>query len=278
MSDNHLTIYCDESIETGRHYSDFYGGLLIQTSEVQRISNELQAFAQSINLTGEIKWSKVSARYLDKYIQFIDFLWPYLESEEIKIRIMFRQSAIQATGLSDYSRHHGYFLLYYQFIKHAFGLAYAPPPDGPTRLRLFFDELPDRRSKADLFKNHILSLPTLKDFKSNQILLDRRDIGEINSKKHILLQSLDVILGAMAFRLNDMHLIKPPGAYRRGKKTIAKEKLYKHINKKIRSIYPGFNIGISTGKRGRVEHIYYDAYRHWRFVPKEFTIDETKFK
>ena len=278
MSDSHLTIYCDESIETGRHYSDFYGGLLLQTSDVQRISHQLATFANSINLTGEIKWSKVSARYLDKYIQFIDYLWPLLERGDIKIRIMFRQSAIQATGLTAYSRHHGYFLLYYQFIKHAFGLAYAPPPDGPTRLRLFFDELPDRKEKANLFKDHILSLPTLKAFKANQILLDRRDIGEINSKNHILLQSLDVILGAMAFRLNDMHLIKPTGQKRRGKKTIAKEKLYKHINKKIRTIYPRFNIGISTGKQGSVQHIFADPYRHWRFVPKDFTIDPSKFK
>ena len=36
-----------------------------------------------------------------------------------------------------------------------------------------------------------------------------------------------------------------------GKRTIAKEKLYKYILSEIRTIHPGFNIGVKTGARGR---------------------------
>ncbi len=64
-------------------------------------------------------------------------------------------------------------------------------------------------------------------------------------------------LGAMAFRLNDKHLVKPPGQVRRGKRTIAKEKLYKHILGRIRQLYPNFNIGESTGMQG-------DRANRWR--------------
>ena len=39
------------------------------------------------------------------------------------------------------------------------------------------------------------------------------------------MQCLDIVLGAMAFRLNDMHKEKRPDTNRRGKRTIAKEKL-----------------------------------------------------
>lgn len=46
----------------------------------------------------------------------------------------------------------------------------------------------------------------------------------------------------MNFKLNDMDREKMPGTNRRGKRTIAKEKLYKNILKNIRTIYPNFNI------------------------------------
>ncbi len=91
------------------------------------------------------------------------------------------------------------------------------------------------------------------------------------------MQCLDIVLGSMAFRLNDMHKEKPEGQKRRGKKTIAKEKLYKHINKYIREIKPGFNIGISTGTNSgfdKWEH----PYRHWKFTSANVEIDEKLYK
>ena len=71
-------------------------------------------------------------------------------------------------------------------------------------------------------------------------------IGEVRSHDHVLLQCVDVILGAMFFRLNRLHLQIPAGASRRGKRTIAKEKLYKYILSEIRTIHPGFNIGVKS--------------------------------
>jgi hypothetical protein len=88
---------------------------------------------------------------------------------------------------------------------------------------------------------------------------------------------MDIILGSMAFRLNDLHKEKPVGQKQRGKKTIAKEKLYKHILFHIREIYPNFNIGITTSKSPR-EKIWILAYRHWKFTPKEFKTDESRYK
>ncbi len=88
---------------------------------------------------------------------------------------------------------------------------------------------------------------------------------------------LDVVLGSMCFRLNDKHKEIPPGKKRRGKRTIAKEKLYKHINGKIRKIRTGFNAGVNTGiikEEDRWSH----PYRHWNFKPKEHEIDINLFK
>ena len=93
----------------------------------------------------------------------------------------------------------------------------------------------------------------------------------------MLLQCLDVVLGAMAFRLNDKHREKPPGKQRRGKRTIAKEKLYKHIRADL-PIYPNFNISETTGKGGDWANLWLHPYRHWKFVPAEHEIDSTKTK
>ena len=101
---------------------------------------------------------------------------------------------------------------------------------------------------------------------------------EVDSKDHVLLQCLDIVLGAMAFRLNNLHKITAPETGKRGKRTIAKEKLYKHIHARIVALYPNFKIGKTTGKANGWTDIWENPYRHWSFMPRDFTIDETKFK
>ena len=89
----------------------------------------------------------------------------------------------------------------------------------------------------------------------------------MNSHDHDILQCLDIVLGAIQFRLNDKHKQKPAGARRRGKRTIAKERVYRHINLAIRTIRPNFNIGITTGTDGNLSNRWHQPYRHWLFVP-----------
>ena len=110
----------------------------------------------------------------------------------------------------------------------------------------------------------------LPDFQEAKIQIKEDSIYEVDSKNHILMQCLDVVLGAMAFRLNDMHKEKPIGQLKRGKRTIAKEKVYQHINKLIREVRPNFNIGMTTGIDGNVTNRFIHSYRHWLFVPSEY--------
>lgn len=98
------------------------------------------------------------------------------------------------------------------------------------------------------------------------------------SHDHDLLQCLDVVLGAMAFRLNDKHKVKPLDAHRRGKRTIAKEKLYKHILTRIREIYTNFNIGESTDTQGDYANRWRHPYRHWKHIPRNHERDFSKTK
>ena len=268
-------IYCDESVRKGKYFSDFYGGGLIRSADYITAVNELEQKKKELHLYKELKWSKVTSNYLNKYKEIISTFFEFIKSDIIKIRVMFRQNAM-VPFLTKEQEDKGYYLLYYQFIKHAFGLTYSDN-DQDVFLRLYFDKLPDTKIKNELFLSHIYGLQSLPSFVNAKLKIRREDIVEVNSHEHIILQCMDIILGAMAFRLNDMHKEKPPGAYRRGKRTIAKEKLYNHIRDQIRFIYPHFNIGITT-RQDQPEQRWLMPYRHWKFTPKEFIIDESKYK
>ena len=266
-------IYCDESADTGIKYRDFFGGCIINSADQYEIIQALQAKKDELNFFAEIKWTKVTENYLDKYCEIIDTFFEYIKSGKIKVRIMFRRTDDSIELPYPNSVDDKYFKLYYQFIKHAFGLMRIPDECTPTNIIINLDTLPDKKGTRNEFKEYIHKLPDTNDFSNSDITIRSRDIIEIDSKDHILLQCTDIVLGAMNFKLNGFDRLKPPGAYRRGKRTIAKDKLYKHINKKICEIHPNFNIGISTGERGIENPHWNSPYEHWLFKPYEHSQD-----
>lgn len=271
-------IYCDESVAKGKYFSDFYGGALVRSTDLAEIIQALNTKKKELHLFNEIKWVKVTENYLDKYKQVMDLFFKFIAQDKVKIRIMFRQNAQVPIHIGEQQKDHKFHMLYYQFVKHAFGLRYhQAKPDNRTYVRLYFDKLPDTELKNEEFKSFIYGLQSLDIFRQAKIKIRREDIVEIDSRDHVILQCMDIVLGAVAFRLNDGHKEKPEGATRRGKKTIAKEKLYKHIQHHIQQIKPNFNIGISTGKPNWTE-LWSDSYRHWLFTPKEFSEDKSKYK
>ena len=145
MTDKEYIIFCDESVGKGRYYSNFYGGLLVGSSQYQRLTDQFNALKAELNLHGEVKWSRVSEAYLGKYQALVAALFDELRSGNLKLRIMFRQNAQVALGLTDEQIEGSYFRLYYQFIKHTFGLQHRDPGDGPASLRLYFDDFPATR-------------------------------------------------------------------------------------------------------------------------------------
>ncbi len=270
-------IFCDESEKAGKYFSNFYGGLIVGASDYQRVTDKLNQVKRDLNLLGEVKFEKITERYLEKYKDLMRGFFTEVAQSSVKIRIMFRQNARRPEGLTAEDRDLEYFKLYYQFIKHGFGLKYAPVESHPIRLRLYFDQFPDTKEKAEQFKGYLLGLPESNYFFSSGrrfLSISKEDITEVRSHDHVLLQCLDIVLGAMRFRLNDWHLEKPPGQRVRGKRTRAKEALYKTIPAEVRKLHPDFNIGITTGHGGDIANRWHHPYRHWLFEPRNFIYDE----
>jgi hypothetical protein len=271
-------IYCDESIKKGKYFSNFYGGAIINSHDLDNITRLLEKRKTSLNLFGEIKWSKISDQYYTKYIEIVNFFFEFIKAEKVKIRIMFTQNYRPATDLTEDQIKNEYFLLYYQFFKHAFGFQYCPPSDIPLELRVYFDKFPANKDQIQNFRNYIHNLQDGEFFKPCQIVLKMENIIEVVSHNHVILQCMDIILGAMQFRLNDMHKIKDPTTNKRGKKTKAKEKVYKCIYENISEIRPRFNIGVSTSLDNNIANRWNMVYSHWLFTPSNHSVDQSKAK
>lgn len=251
--------------------------ILVDYTELEMISNELNAKKEELGLFQEVQWTKVTEQYLDKYLELINYFFEFVKSNKIKVRIMFRQNVQVLQNLTREHEEKEYFLLYYQFIKHAFGIDYCNPNEkDQVILKLYFDKLPDTKRKNKEFKGYIYALNDF--FCINNIHIYNEDIAEVDSKNHVILQCMDIILGAMNFKLNNMDKEKMAGSNRRGKRTIAKEKLYRNILRNIKTIHPNFNIGISTGWHGDFANNWMDTYRHWCFKSKNSIFDSSLTK
>jgi hypothetical protein len=277
MSQEYI-IYADESAKAGKYCANFYGGSLIRSTDLETVIDRLNAKKTELNLFDEIKWEKVTEQYLSKYEAVVDEFFDLVAQDLIKVRIMFTQTAYIPQGLTPEQRRNEYTILYYYFLRHAFGLEYSSSLGIPIWLRIYLDELPMTDVKWQEFNHILASLDRVDAFNAAQIKTRSDQIAQVDSHNHVLLQCTDIVLGAMQFRLNNLHIVKPEGSRIRGKRTRAKDALYQRINRRIRSIYPGFNIGITTGTRGDITNRWNDSYRHWVFKPTDYTFDATKTK
>jgi hypothetical protein len=258
-------IYCDESEDSGRHYSNFYGGALVRSVDLDFIKDAIAKKKAELNLHGEVKWSKISTNYHKKYIELVEFFFDFICVDKIKVRIMFTQNTVRARRLTKRHIANQYSILYYLFLRHAFGLQHSPAVTGGVDIRVYPDKMPTTAEQVAEFRHHLANLTKRADFRRLGLRIAPENVAEVVSHDHDILQCLDIVLGAIAFRMNDRHLDRPEGARRRSKKTLARERVYKRINARIRECYPNFNIGISTGHQGDSANRWHHPYRHWLF-------------
>ena len=265
-------IYCDESVSDGKYYTDFFGGVLVRNTDFDQIRIALDSKKQELNLQGEIKWVKVTENYLEKYKQMMDIFFSFVKENRLKVRIMFRATSQTPSNLSTEQVHNKYSLLYYQFVKHAFGLIYHDGIENkPVYLRLYFDEIPYPLDKRDAFKSHILSLQRHSRFRKVHLMIRKDDVVEINSRKHSIQQCMDIVLGSISFILNKKNEVLQPGGARKGHRTRAKEELFHHILGLIResNAVEFFNISKTT-PIAIPKDFWTMPYRHWKFTTPEF--------
>lgn len=271
-------IYCDESDAKGRFYSHFYGGALIEASKQQALHDELQQVKDRLHIfQGEMKWQRITEPYAEKYADFVNAVFDIVARGDMKMRIMFTQNRY-VPYLDEYQEENEYFLLYYQFIKHAFGLRYAADDADGASAAVLLDDIPHNREKLDQFRTYISSLSAYPIWRRARFSIAHEDISDVNSRDHNILQALDVVLGGVQSRLNEKHTRPIPPARRRAKRARAKAVVYQAIKERVFQLHPHFNVGITTGHPNGPRDRFDQAYRHWLFVPSEAEVDESRTK
>jgi hypothetical protein len=181
-------IYCDESDEKGAHFSNFYGGTLVDSANYGEIVAKLRECKATQNLYKETKWTRITEHYEQKYITLIDVFFDFVKAGKIKVRIMFTQNTVIAKTLTPQHVEEKYFILYYQFLKHAFGLSVSPVVEGGVNLRIYPDQIPDNKERVEQFRGFLIGLASSPPFRERKIRMKREDIADVDSKQHEILQ------------------------------------------------------------------------------------------
>ena len=116
----------------------FMDGALVKVTDIQDIEKQLNSKKEELNLNGEIKWTKVTGNYLDKYIEMINLFFSFIKSGKIKFRVMFGQNAYVTDGLTKEHTDNEYSILYYYFLKSAFGLKFCNPKPFKNKVNFSF--------------------------------------------------------------------------------------------------------------------------------------------
>lgn len=264
-------LYADESIERGAFFSNFYGGLLISSRDRGAVVAALEAEKARLNLHNEVKWQKVTLNYLNKYLELSSLFFEFVRDRKIRLRILFTDNANVPENLVNLNFSRRYLQLYLSFIEHAFDIECRLPNDEAARLRILLDELPVSINDKRFFRQQIYKLNNSPAFRKGNFLVIPDAVGEIDSREHVLLQCLDIVLGAMQARMNarDTNASRPVG-----KRSAAKQQLSAHILSQVRSIHRNFHMEVTTPVA--VNQGWQCCYRHRLFGSEGIETDNAK--
>ncbi|MCY3945145.1 MAG: hypothetical protein OXF44_02530 [Anaerolineaceae bacterium] len=260
MTPREFILYADESVERGARFSNFFGGLLISSRDRSLVVSLLEAEKQRLHLHGEVKWQKVSLNYLDKYQHLTSLFLDLVRDGKARLRILFTDNSDHPDCLTALNFRGRYLLLYLAFIEHAFDIACRSPRAEPVRLRILLDQLPVPADDKRAFRQRLYRLNSGPVFRSGNVRVFPGDIGEVDSRDHVLLQCLDVVLGAMQSAMNS------PGHRSSGNRSLARSHLSAHILRLVRSIHPDFQMEVTTPVASGEE--WACCYRHLLYGPE----------
>lgn len=248
-------ITCDESTRHGAKYSYFYGGVIIPENKYESISKKLNLYKENIGLPHEMKRTKIDMTNVSRYIDMLDFFFTFVKSGDIRVRVMFSDN--RDLEVIPKKENQTFVKFYYLFIRHAFALPYAGED---IRLRLIFDELPESAATRKEFKSYLISNLTHipNEDAKNSVIIEQDSIEEVDSKKHIILQCADVIVGLIDFILNDPH----NQAIDKSRKWHAKHKLSEVLLDYIEQLHPNFELCTTTRPTKGI-NAWLDKYRHF---------------
>ncbi len=276
-------IYADEAWTHGgeppNRYWRIYGGIFGVQSNLDRLDTRLRSVIAAYGVRGEVKWGKLNAINYDCYVHLANLIFDEIEEGNVKYRQMFLDRSyvwVPKRGDPEETELTIQFKLYYQFLKHAFGLQYVPrdPNDDQIDLYVRLDSHTSQRH-TDQLRSFAGAFPRI---------LNRRDFSVRvtfhNSSKVPRLQICDLLMGAAGSYGNRMHKKRRAGQRGMTQKQQLRLNFCKHIYQRLRQIdaaergSKAFNWFETTGLDGTVENLFHHKVRIWKFIPKRHVRDK----
>lgn len=194
MSRKKYHIFCDESCLSNRY--SCYSGIIIENCFLEKVKNTILNSRKENNLYAEIKWSKISNQYEEKYINLIKAIESLINKDIMHFRsIIIDNHKINHKKYNDNNKEIGLYKFYYQLLKHCF----LKDINQTAEINVYIDKRITHYSLDDLKD----CLNCTKDLAFCVI----KTINHIDSKKCDFIQVNDLLLGALSFHKNGNHKI-----------------------------------------------------------------------
>ena len=211
-------IYTDESRQTKEKYMLFSGICVFQHS-IDDVEDLIKKFKDKNNMHKELKWQKVSKNKIEEYKRFVDLFFDLLCFGKISFKCLIIDThRLNNKTYNNNSKLLGFYKMYYQLFWW-FGREYLLTDH--TKFILHPDKIKSKYSLNEL--KEILNKRIRKYFKINGIT-PYKSIEPLDSKKSLILQLNDIILGGIGYSKN--------GYLQLEKSSKAKKELCNYILKK----------------------------------------------
>lgn len=259
-----IHIYSDES----RHKNERFlllGGIWIEENKIEIILKNIQelrkknGFINSNNIlipfSGELKWTKVSDKYLHVYKELVDLFFKWINKDLMRSCIMLVDSKDPYVLQHSNIQNEGYFKLLYQLYFHNSKI--------PAIYKIFPDRItnPEQRNVNFTVLKNCLEAAFKKKFENklnpqykNNYCNLINNITPVDSKLTQLIQVIDVIMGGIGYFEN--RLFEKDNARK------SKVDLMKYIFDKM--LYSGKML--TKGKK--FMEVKSTKFNIWRFRPK----------
>jgi len=179
-------IYCDESCHdlTAHHNFMAIGGLMVPHADKARLSRELRSSMRLNSLNSELKWSKVSDKYLENYKRIVDF---FFEHDEIRFRSIVVDQTKFEPKRHGMDRELAFYKFYYEMLEKLL------EPGNEYLILLDYKN----NTGADRYKT--LKLYLERHLRGKAWI---RDLTVINSRETPFAQLCDILTGAVAAAYN----------------------------------------------------------------------------
>lgn len=193
-----IYIFCDESCQESHKFM-LIGGIAIKSDLVQSFDQAIEQMRQETNMHKELKWTKVTQQKLAEYKRFIDLLFDWIDARKVSFHCMILDNTKIDQRRFGGSYELGFHKFVYQLLLHGFAKRYGKSNN-------LYVHLDQRQKGYDL--NDLRRI--LNNGVKKRLRNDRRPfrlVEPANSKNVAAVQMADLVLGALAYRKNDRHLL-----------------------------------------------------------------------